>query len=275
MQKINTEGISDAVADTLFITLYMRCLETRRPDRIIKDQAACNIVESVDYDFSKYDDAIRSQVGICIRVQYFDEIARRFLDNNASPVVINLGCGLDTRSTRIGLNKGTFYNIDLPEVMELRDKLLPPDEHNISIHKSMFDPSWTQEIREKHPQANILIMAEGVFMFFPEDEIRPVLEQVARSLSPGELVFDACTAFGCRMSSRHDTLKHTNASFQWALNDDTLPERWASNLHLQNVAYYMDKEKKRWDNLSRFMSMFPILSKAFKMLHFQMTPAQA
>lgn len=271
MQKFITDGISDAVADTMFIPLYMRCLETRRPDRIINDPAACNIVDSVDYDFSKYDNAVRSQVGVAIRVRSFDRITRRFLENEDSPVVVNLGCGLDSRSSRIGLANGVFYNVDLPEVMELRDQLLPPDEHNISIHKSMFDLSWVQDIRERHPQANILVLAEGVFMYFTEDEIRPVFEQVARFLSPGEFVFDACTNFGCKISSRHDTVKYTSARFQWGLNDDALPEKWASNLHLKNVSYYMDKEKHRWDSMSRIMSFIPIFSKAFKMLHFQMS----
>ncbi len=274
MQKLITDGVSDAVADTMFIPLYMRSRETMRSDRIINDPLACKIVDSVDYDFSKYDDAVRSQVGVCIRVRSFDRIARKFLENKESPVVVNLGCGLDSRSSRIGLDKGVFYNVDLPEVMELRDKLLPPDEHNISIHKSMFDLSWVQDIRERHPQASVLVMAEGVFMYFTENEIRSVLEQIARFLSPGELVFDACTNFGCKMSSRHDTVKYTNARFQWGLNNDAQPEKWASNLHLQNVSYYMDKEKHRWDSMSRVMSFIPIFSKAFKMLHFKMTSAQ-
>nr|WP_321256797.1 class I SAM-dependent methyltransferase [uncultured Pseudodesulfovibrio sp.] len=274
MSKVITGNISDAVADTLFITLYMRCLETQRQDGIIEDQEACRIVESIDYDFSKYDKAVRSQIGTCIRVRHFDDITRKFIEKKADPVVVNLGCGLDSRSYRVGMDKATYYNVDLPEVMELRDKLLPPDEQNNSIHKSMFDTSWIQDIQHTHPEANILVLSEGVLMYFKEEEVRPVLEEIARSLSPGELVFDACTELGCKMSSRHDTVKHTNARFQWGLNDNSLPEKWASNLRLQDVSYYMDQEKHRWDIMSKFMSYIPNIAKAFKMLHFTITPAR-
>ncbi|NDV18360.1 class I SAM-dependent methyltransferase [Pseudodesulfovibrio sp. JC047] len=275
MHTISTDGISDAVADTLFITLYMRCLETQRSDRIINDPEACRMVETLKYDFSVYDAATRSQIGTCIRVRTFDTITTEFIETHADPVIVNLGCGLDTRSNRIGLDKGVYYNIDLPEVMELRDILLPPDDKNISIHTSLFDMTWMRDIRNVHPDADILVLSEGVLMYFTEAEIRPVLEEIARILSPGELVFDACTDFGCKMSSRHDTIKHTNARFQWGLNDNTLPEQWAPNIHLHDVSYYMHQEKHRWDTVSKCMAYIPAFAKAFKMLHYTIAPARA
>ncbi|MEF2229989.1 MAG: class I SAM-dependent methyltransferase [Pseudodesulfovibrio sp.] len=275
MQPITTSNISDAVADTLFIPLYMRSLEARRPDAIIRDPDACRIVESVDYDFSKYDKATRSQVGVCLRAQYFDAITRRFIEAHDNPVVVSMGCGLDSRANRVGLSRGVFYNLDLPEVMELRDQLLPPDERNVSVHRSMFDPAWMREIREQHPDASVLVLSEGVLMYFSEDQIRPLIQRVAKVLAPGELLFDACTGFGCKLSSRHDTVKHTKARFHWALDEDNRLEGWASNLFLNSVNYYMDKEPMRWDLMSRVMSWIPPFARAFRMLHYQMAPARA
>ncbi|MBU4190985.1 MAG: class I SAM-dependent methyltransferase, partial [Proteobacteria bacterium] len=105
MQAITT-NITDAVADTLFIPLYMRCLETGRPDAIISDPDACRIVGSLDYDFSKYDKATRSQVGVCLRVKHFDGITRRFIDAHDDPVIVSIGCGLDSRANRLGPGRG-------------------------------------------------------------------------------------------------------------------------------------------------------------------------
>lgn len=277
MHSIETNGIRDAVADTLFIPLYMRCLEARRRETgIINDPEACRIVDMVDYDFSKYDGAHRSQVGTCIRVRHFDDIARKFIEKHEDPVIVCLGCGLDTRSQRIGGRKGVFYNVDLPEVMALRDKLIPPDERNISVPESMFEDSWAAAIREKHPGGSFLVLVEGVFMYFTEGEVRPVLERIARTLAPGEVLFDACTSFGCKMSSSHDTVKYTNASFKWGLDDDRLPERWTGNLTLLDASYYMDKEKKRWNWQTRIIAMIPAMAKAFKMLHYSAAdPASA
>ena len=208
MAKIRTQGVTDLVADTLFIPLYMRCRETLREDRIIEDLEACRIVDSVDYDFSKYTGAEiteRVQAGVCVRVRHFDEVTRNFILSNADPVVVSLGCGLDTRAARIGLDKGVFYNVDLPEVMEVRDRLLPPDERNISIHKSMFDEEWPRMVREKHPDSPILVMAEGVFIYFTEPEVRAVVEMVAEALAPGSCFLTAAPAWaaGCPADTRN------------------------------------------------------------------------
>lgn len=270
MKLIQTDTIADVVADTLFIPLYMRCRESRRGNGIIHDPDACRIVEAVDYDFSNYDKACRSQVGTCIRVRYFDNITRSFIRKHENPVIVCLGCGLDNRFGRVGGDKGVFYNLDLPEVMEVREQLLPAGERNISLHESMFGESWAEALREKHPDSDFLVLAEGVFLYFTEEAIRPVIERIAQTLAPGELLFDACTSLGCKMSSKHDTVKYTNASFNWPLNDDRLPEEWAPNLRLRETSYYMDKELDRWDRLSRFMRLIPPLAKAFKMLHYQM-----
>jgi len=273
MKRYSTQGISDSVADTLFITVYMRHLENLRPDRIISDPDASRLVEEIDYDFTKYAKATRSQIGTCIRVRHFDNLTRRFLDAHDDPVVVSLGCGLDSRANRIGLDKGVMYNVDLPEVIEMRNQVLPPDERNVSLARSLFDPSLPEEIRDRHPRASFLVLSEGVLMYFPENEVRPVLERIAKTLSPGQLVFDACSSFGCRMTSRHDTVKHTQARFQWGLDDPALPEHWAPNLSLRAVTYYMNQEKNRWDFASRVMALYPKLAKAFCMLEYDMAPA--
>ena len=275
MPPTTTVNISDNVAETLFITLYMKSLESKRPDRIINDPDAERMVRALDYDFSKYEKSLKSQVGTCLRVRHFDNLTREFIDTHPDPVVVCIGCGLDSRANRVGSDKGVFYNIDLPEVMELRDRFLPPDERNISLGQSMFDTSWMHSIRDAHPDASFLVISEGVLMYFSEEEVRPLLENVARFLAPGELLFDACTSFGCKLSSKHETVKHTNARFRWGLDDDTVLERWSPNLSLQQVEYYMDKEKHRWDLMSKVFSLIPPLAKGFRMLHYRMDPVPA
>jgi len=104
------------------------------------------------------------------------------------------------------------------------------------------------------------------------EEIRPVIESVARKLSPGELLFDSATSLGCRIARKNGMLKLTKAPFRLELDDVTLPEQWMPNLHLEETAYYMDQEKARWDRMARIMSLLPFLTKAFKMLRFRVSP---
>ena len=127
MNKV-VNNLTENVAETLYIPLAMKRKETLRKNAFFQDPYACELLEKIDYDFSKYDKAIRSSVGVAIRSRYFDDQTKAFIEQHDNPVVVHIGCGLDTRFQRLGsaiTNKAVFYEVDLPEVMQLRKALLP------------------------------------------------------------------------------------------------------------------------------------------------------
>ena len=130
--------IEDAVSETLLITLYMRHLASNRPDPIIRDESASRLVAEIDYDFSKFDHAERSIIGTAIRADYFDKLAADFIRRQPNPVIVVIGCGLDGRRGRIGraADNVPFYQLDLPEVIAIRRKLLPPQAGETLIEAS-------------------------------------------------------------------------------------------------------------------------------------------
>ena len=93
------------VAETLLIPLYMRAKESRRNNPILYDKAAEWLADSLEYDYSQFDGAKLSEVGCVVRGWYFDCAVRRFIKAHSHPVVVNVGCGLDTRFQRIGSQK--------------------------------------------------------------------------------------------------------------------------------------------------------------------------
>ena len=97
------------VAETLLIPLYMRAKESRRDNPILYDKAAERLADSMEYDYSQFDGAKLSEVGCVVRGWYFDHAVRRFIEAHPHPVVVNVGCGLDTRFQRIGDRKAVFY----------------------------------------------------------------------------------------------------------------------------------------------------------------------
>ena len=98
-QKHNFENI---VAETLLIPLYYRVKESRRKNPILNDKVAERLVESLEYDYSRFDGAKLSEVGCVVRGWYFDRAVQRFIEAHPNPVVGNVVCGLDTRFQRIG-----------------------------------------------------------------------------------------------------------------------------------------------------------------------------
>jgi O-methyltransferase involved in polyketide biosynthesis len=66
------------VPETLLMTLYHRALETQRPDGIICDRPAVEIVKQIDYDFTRFDDW-KIQWGVAVRTELFDNVVQSFL----------------------------------------------------------------------------------------------------------------------------------------------------------------------------------------------------
>ena len=130
------------VAETLLIPLYYRAKESRRKNPILNDKVAEGLVDSLEYDYSRFDGAKLSEVGCVVRGWFFDRAVRRFIGKHADAVVVNVGCGLDTRFQRIGDGKAVFYDMDLPEVIALRRELIPEQPGNPYIAASLL-AGWT------------------------------------------------------------------------------------------------------------------------------------
>jgi O-methyltransferase involved in polyketide biosynthesis len=271
-QTMVPNPIQDDIADTLFIPLYMKHDQTRRDASFFNDPAASGLVERIDYDFSRYECATRSAVGVCLRAKYFDALAAGFIAERPCPVVVNLGCGLDTRFQRLGpevASRAVVYELDLPEVIAFRKKLIPESENNIYLAASLFETGWMDYFLSKHPLGDFLFIIEGVLMFFENQEVKGFLENLARRFPGNELAFDVTSSWMCKNSHRHDTLKHSKACFKMALDDDRELERWVSNLSIKEVRRYGDFSEWRRCGLLNYwaMRLIPALNNASRILH--------
>lgn len=116
------------VSETALLTLRVRANEARRPDSIIDDPMAIHLMESIDHDFGKFGFASRQD--IALRALAFDNNARRYLAAHPSGTVVALAEGLQTsfyRLERAGLgDQFRWLTVDLPPIVELRQRLLPP-----------------------------------------------------------------------------------------------------------------------------------------------------
>ncbi|WP_406657002.1 class I SAM-dependent methyltransferase [Methanolobus sp. ZRKC2] len=268
MTKIKPQ-ITNDIAETLFITLFMRSEETKHPKAIIQDPKACELVDCIDYDFSKFRKGKWSCIGTSIRVRHFDNMVAQFIKNKSRPVVVLVGCGLDTRYHRVPNNtKAVFYELDLPEVIKLREKFLPPETNQEYISASMLETGWMDMLKAKHPEGDFIFIIEGVLMYFPEDQVKTVISNLAQYFPGSEIHFDAMSPWASKQSHRHDTVKHVNADFRWGLKAPKDVERWATNIKHRQTFYYMNQEKGRWGMKGTILGMIPRIKKSACLLHY-------
>ena len=263
--------IQDHIADTLFIPLFMKHQQNNEKESFYKDQYASDMVRKIDYNFKKYENAKRSSVGVAIRSKYFDELTDDFIKTHKNPVIVILGCGLDTRFCRLNDKESKtaiFYELDLDEVIELRQKLLPQTDNNIYIKGSMFDTGWMDKIKNKHKNAQFLFIIEGVLMYFDQKKIKEFFVNLSEKFRNSKVIFDVVSSWMCKNSHKHDSIKFSKAKFIYGCDNDNEMECWSSRLKLESTKSYIDfKEWKRAGVLSCWaMKIIPVLKKSSRLL---------
>ncbi|MCG8410112.1 MAG: class I SAM-dependent methyltransferase [Bacteroidales bacterium] len=246
--KINNH-VENNIADTLYITLFMRARESKRKNNTFNDPTACYLVSRLDYDFTKYSNAPKSSIGCIIRANYFDKITVDFIKKNKNPIIINLGCGLDSRFQRVNKfvnGKAIFYEIDLPEVIALRKQLIPESKNDIYISGSIFETDWMDNLKSKHPEGQFLFAIEGVIMYFEKTKIKQAFINIAERFSNSEIACDIISSWLVKNSHRHDTIKNAKAQFVMSCDNESEFEKWHPNISVINSKRYADfKEMKR------------------------------
>jgi O-methyltransferase involved in polyketide biosynthesis len=268
----NARKDSNSVVDTLFITLYVRAMESQRPDALMKDEKAVALMNQLDYDFSlikqvRMDEA--DKVTLILRNREFDSYARNFLARCPDAVVVHIGCGLDSRFERVDNGKVEWYDLDLPQVIELRQKYLGGEGaryHHLAY--SAFDPAWLDRV-SIHGLRPFLFLAEGVFMYFREVQVK-FLFLALRDRFPGaELVFDAFTPYLVRMNNLRFALTRYGARYDWGLKRGRDLENWAPGICLLGQWSYFDRPEPRLANM-RWVRHIPFLARVMSIFHYRL-----
>jgi O-methyltransferase involved in polyketide biosynthesis len=177
------------VPETLLWTLYHRALEARRDDTVLDDPRAIELVDALDYPFAeRFGGHPALAQAQALRVRRFDAEVRRFLAAKADGTVVALGEGLETQFWRVDNGQVDWVTVDVPEAIEVRERLLPPGERQTLIARSAFDQSWMDEV---DGAAGVLITAQGLFMYFEYAEVERLVHACRARFPGATIVFDA------------------------------------------------------------------------------------
>lgn len=186
----------NSIQETLVIPLYGRALCTRKFPQLFADQTAAELLEQIDYDFS----ALEQRSGGLLQTFGALEVAMRqgdlafevrdYLSTHPKAAVVNLGCGLDQTGRACDNGQCYIYNIDLPDVMVVREALLPAEEREKNLAADLNDFSWFDAI-DTPAEDGVVFFAAGVFYYFRTEQVRALCAAMAERFPGGRLVFDA------------------------------------------------------------------------------------
>lgn len=184
----------NTVQETLVIPLYARKMCSELFGHIYTDQTAVRLITQMDYDFSTLEKNAKStmqQFGFLEVAMRQTDLAwevRDYLKEHPKAAVVNLGCGLDDTGRSCDNGSCKIYNLDFPDVIDVRNELLPAGEREQNIACNLNDISWFEKIDGSN---GVVFFAAGIFYYFLKEQVKTLVEAMAKAFPGGKLVFDA------------------------------------------------------------------------------------
>lgn len=234
-EKITLTGTQE----TMLATLYGRALDSRRTDSILHDEAAERAIHRVDYDFAKTKMTGTTAAGVAARAKVLDDWTAEFLAAHREATVLHLACGLDTRAQRLSpADSVRWIDLDFPEVMDLRERLLdPPTGDYRVIGSSVTDLDWMDRVPADRPTVAVF---EGLTMYLHKEDGKRLIQRLTSRFRTGQLLFDCYGSVGIKLQKLIPAVRNAGATLHWAIDDEHEIEEWHPSLTCLDVLRSVD-----------------------------------
>lgn len=234
----------NTVQETLVIPVYARKMCSELYPRLFCDESAKELCERLDYDFSgleKGSESLMQRFGfleVAMRQNDLATEVRDYLKSHPTAAVVNLGCGLDATGRAVDNGKCRIYNLDLPDVIAVRNELLPAGEREENIGCDLNDRTWFEKI---DASGGAVFFAAGVFYYFTKEKVRSLVCAMADAFPGGRLVFDAAGRSAVKLMLKtwikNAEIKDVGAYF--SVSDPAELSEWSEKLKLSGRGYML------------------------------------
>ncbi len=253
----------NTVQETLVLPLYSRKLCSELYPNLYRDETAVHLLNQIDYDFSeaeKNSSSLMQRFGaleVAMRQCDLAWEVQAYLKAHPCAAVVNLGCGLDNTGRACDNGSCKLYNLDFPDVIAVRNKLLPAGEREQNIPCDLKDPAWFDRI---DATGGAVFFASGVFYYFLTQQVRKLVQSMADAFPGSVLVFDAANRTAVKMIAKTwlKTAKIKDVGAYFAVSDAKRElSQWDSRLQVSSRGYmlgYSDLKDPSVSGFFRFLA---------------------
>ena len=248
----------NTVQETLVIPLYSRKLCTELYPNLFQDETAVRLIDQIDYDFSeagKNSRSLMQRFGSLEVAMRQNDLAFEVLDylkGRPNAAVVNLGCGLDSTGRACDNGSCKIYNLDFPDVITVRNELLPAGDREQNILCDLNDTAWFSKI---NATGGAIFFASGVFYYFLTEQVKVLVQSIADAFPGGVLVFDAANRTAVKMIAKTwlRSAKIQDVGAYFAVSD--APKEigpWDSRLKVTSRSYMLGYNDLKAPSVSGF-----------------------
>ena len=248
----------NTVQETLIIPLFARKVCSELYPNLYRDETSIRLIDEIDYDFSEAERKSRSlmqrfgALEVAMRQNDLAWEARDYLKSHPTAAVVNLGCGLDSTGRACDNGSCKIYNLDFPDVIAVRNELLPAGEREENIPCNLNDTAWFSQI---DASGGAVFFASGVFYYFLTEQVKALVQSMAGAFPGGVLVFDAANRTAVKMIAKtwlkSAKIKDVGAYFAVS-NAPKEIGAWDSRLQVTSRGYMLGYNDLRDPSVSGF-----------------------
>lgn len=246
----------DSVQETLIIPLYSRKICSSLYPNIYYDKTAVDLIDQIDYDFSEIEKKSKSlmqrfgALEVATRQSDIAYEVCEYLKEHPYASIVNLGCGLDNTGRNCDNGKCKIYNLDFPDVIKVRNELLPSGEREYNIPCNLNDIEWFDKIDNSN---GVIFFASGVFYYFLNEEVKNLVVKMANYFNDSVLVFDAAGKMTVKLISLWlNSLKVKEVGTYFSVSNLDEISSWTSNIEVTSKGYMLGYNDLKQDNISGF-----------------------
>ena len=248
----------NTVQETLIIPLFARKVCSELYPNIYRDETAVRLIDEIDYDFSEAEKNSRSlmqrfgSLEVAMRQSDLAFEVRDYLKYHPNAAVVNLGCGLDGTGRACNNGRCKIYNLDFPDVIAVRNELLPAGEREENIPCDLNDTAWFSKI---DASGGAIFFASGVFYYFLTEQVKALVQRMADAFPGSVLVFDAANRTAVKMIAKTwlKSAKIKDVGAYFAVSD--APKEigaWNNRLRVTSRGYMLGYNNLRDPSVSGF-----------------------
>ncbi len=196
------------VNKTLYIPLFGKSFVSKK-NIILQDKMAEKIWEAEEFALKGKSKSKWLAYYMGIRSAVFDRWLKDKMNVSKSATVLHIGCGMDSRITRIGNDGHPWYDIDFSEVISERKKYYTEGNGYHMISGDAREADWLSEIPEN---GEAIIVMEGISMYLKNEEVTRLFDALSKKFSKVALLMDAYTVFAAKMSKIKNPIKNVGVS---------------------------------------------------------------
>lgn len=254
----------NTLEDTLFVPMLGRVYASEKFPHILYDKKALELKSKLPQKIKGQDTQTQyTLLASAVRSVNMDRYIGDFLERHPDGIVVQLGCGLETTFYRNDNGKAIWYEVDLPNVIEYRRSLLGIQERDEMLAADAFREDWIRQIRDKHPDAPLLVTASGLFYYFERDKVLTLFRRL-KAYGTIELVFDTVNKAGMKQMSRYmKQVGHAEAAMYFYVDSGEAVADAVGARLLAEEPYYAHTDKR---GLQLMTSLSMRISDRFRMV---------